>query len=273
MTTLSADIRLYKQRASYSIFAALHIFSESPVAHVAFIHPGDKPGEGQKREETLMNLPLIMVIVQDGEDDEDPESYAVYLHTHKHAGVVEAVQRGLETLTATTTQIDGMILSPTAHNHTLNYRSATLHLYKPSVLCDSSDHAEKTDALAAVTNTVVGYDRIKDVGMPIKANVEGTAIVRCRIKTFSCKQRYGAFSGEQEPILDAPENDQGQAFQGVVPCWTQWGQPLGFGRDRAEVKQIFKEKGDKGRKFSERVAWANEDVAIEGLGKRRGAQR
>lgn len=45
----SADIRLYKDRASYSLRAALDIFREGKIAHVAFVHPGDEEGEGTKR--------------------------------------------------------------------------------------------------------------------------------------------------------------------------------------------------------------------------------
>lgn len=87
MTTELKDpqstIRLYQNRASYHLQAALEIFRQSPISHVAFIHPGDKEdATGKKREETILNLPLILVAVHDGEGDEDDEaSYNVYLHT------------------------------------------------------------------------------------------------------------------------------------------------------------------------------------------------
>jgi len=76
-------IRLYTNRASYHLQAALGIFRQSPISHVAFIHPGDKEDvKGKKREETVMNLPLILATVYDGEGDEEAEaSYNVYLHT------------------------------------------------------------------------------------------------------------------------------------------------------------------------------------------------
>jgi hypothetical protein len=75
---------LYTNRASYDLQAALEIFSQSPISHVAFLHPGDREGDdvkGKKREETIMNLPLILVAVCDGDVEEDEESYSVYLHT------------------------------------------------------------------------------------------------------------------------------------------------------------------------------------------------
>lgn len=82
----SSDIRLYGNRASYLFPAALGIVKESPVCHVAFVHPGDQ-AKGGKREETVMNLPLITVVLpdpavaeQDLEDDNE-EHHVVYLHS------------------------------------------------------------------------------------------------------------------------------------------------------------------------------------------------
>lgn len=78
-----SSIRLYTNRASYHLQAALEIFRQSPISHVAFVHPGDQEDvKGKKREETIMNLPLILVAVYGGEgDEEEVESWNVYLHT------------------------------------------------------------------------------------------------------------------------------------------------------------------------------------------------
>ena len=84
-TKLQTQVRLYRQRASYEFSAAREIFRASPVAHVAFIHPGDPQSEASssKRAETVMNLPLITVIVPEDEDDEseDPNGWSVYFHS------------------------------------------------------------------------------------------------------------------------------------------------------------------------------------------------
>jgi hypothetical protein len=74
---------LYTNRASYHLQAALEIFRQSPISHVAFVHAGDTEDvKGKKREETIMNLPLILVAMYDEEGDEEDEgSYNVYLHT------------------------------------------------------------------------------------------------------------------------------------------------------------------------------------------------
>lgn len=79
-----SSIRLYTNRASYHIPAALEIFKQSPISHVAFLHPGDGAAadvKGKRREETIMNVPLILVTLMDGDDEDDETSYSVYLHT------------------------------------------------------------------------------------------------------------------------------------------------------------------------------------------------
>ncbi|WVQ76104.1 hypothetical protein IAR50_005744 [Cryptococcus sp. DSM 104548] len=274
MAAPAADIRLYKNRASYSLHAALDIFRLSPVAHVAFLHPGD----GKDRPETLMNIPLIIVAVCEQDmDEDDKDSYAVYLHTHKHSGLVEAVTQGNGTLTASTIMIDGMVLSPTAHDHTFNYRSATLHLHNPTILPSPSEpqtpaHEEKRHALAVVTDTCTGYDRTSSVGLPMDANVSGTTVIKCRIAAVSCKQRYGAFNGGQEPVLESEQSGDGEgdrAFQGVIPCWTQFGSLVGFGKDRQQVQAVFDERSEQAKAFSHTAAWADPAAAIEDLGKKR----
>ncbi|KGB75214.1 hypothetical protein CNBG_1052 [Cryptococcus deuterogattii R265] len=266
----SANIRLYKDRASYSLRAALDIFREGKIAHVAFVHPGDEEGEGTKRrKETIMNIPLITVLVCEGEDEDDQDSYVVYLHSHKYSGLVEASTRGRGNFTATTTRIDGLVLSPTAHDHSLNYRSATLHLHEPVVLSDETDHEEKRAALAAITNTILGYDRISSVGQPMDANVKSTTVIRCKIAAVSCKQRYGAFNGGKEPVTEVIHGEEGNAFKGVIPCWTQWGDLIGFGNDSEELEELFKIRNEEAKAFAQKSAWAHEDGAIEGLGKKR----
>jgi hypothetical protein len=167
--------------------------------------------------------------------------------------------------------VDGLILSPTAHDHSLNYRSATLHLHSPTIL-DSSDptqHEEKRDSLAEVTNTVTSYDRTTYVGQPVDPNVTSTTVIRLKIKSVSCKQRYGGFDSCKEPELRDLDDQGEKAFQGVVPCWTQFGQPLGFGKDKDVVEKHFEEWGRANREFAEKTAWGSDDVKLEGTGKKR----
>jgi hypothetical protein len=153
----------------------------------------------------------------------------------------------------------------------LNYRSATLHLHSPLILDskDSKQHEEKRNSLAEVTNTVTAYNRTTCVGEPVDPNVTNTTVMRCKIRSVSCKQRYGGFDSCKEPEL-RDEADQGEkAFQGVVPCWVQWGRPLGFGKDKKGVEKHFEDWGGDNREFAEKAAWGSEDVRLEGTGKKR----
>jgi len=80
--TISTDVRLYKNRATYQLPAALSILRDSPVIHVAFV----APAKGDMGE-TIMNLPLIAAVMRDPAvdeaevDDDDVDAWAVYLHT------------------------------------------------------------------------------------------------------------------------------------------------------------------------------------------------
>ena len=94
-----STVRMYASRASYHLTAAREILRLSPVASVAFVHPGDDPSSGHtspvngapgfrptkgQREETVMNEPLLAVVVPVDEDDEPGEDYEgwnVYFHT------------------------------------------------------------------------------------------------------------------------------------------------------------------------------------------------
>lgn len=83
-----SSVRLYHNRASYHLLAALEIFRQTLVPHVAFLHPGDRETDnvrGKRREETIMNLPLILVTMLEGDDEMDESSYVVYFHTYVHS--------------------------------------------------------------------------------------------------------------------------------------------------------------------------------------------
>ncbi|WVF69940.1 hypothetical protein IAT40_004725 [Kwoniella sp. CBS 6097] len=279
----SAEVRLYNNRASYSLHAALAIFNESPVAHVAFVHPGElgftaeaedkaqgvEDVKKRRRGPTVMNVPMIITVVCDGDDEDTQESYTVYLHSHKHSGLTEAISAGTHGITVTTTKIDGIVYSPTAQDHSLNYRSATLHLHSGRVLSNDRCLEEKRSALGAVVNTVTGYDRSSSIGPPDDANTKRSTVMAFKIAAISCKQRLGGHSGGSEPETEVPPGKEKDEFTGVVPCWTQWGDLIGYGLKRDQVEEVSKRRTEDGKAFAVNSAWANDEARIEGLGKRR----
>lgn len=169
--------------------------------------------------------------------------------------------------------VDGLVFSPTAEDHSLNYRSATLHLSHPTILlANSKEHfQEKRRSLKCVTNTVTGYARTEMVGEPGEAAVNRTTVIRCNIAAVSSKQRFGGWDSSKEPVLDAPEGEDDRGWKGVAPCWTQFGGPLGYGRDGLELKAVLDERNKKRRRLAEGSAWASESSRIEGLGVKRKA--
>lgn len=155
-----ADVRLYTPRASYSFSAAREVFKRSPVAHAAFVHPGDaaleasvdgdaaessangsKPAnraKGKRRKSTVMNEPLIVVIVpadaneDEGEvDPDDLDQWVAYFHTHAHSGLVEAVERGSTSITATTTLSKFLLLDVTWDGRLTNRQSTASYSLPP----------------------------------------------------------------------------------------------------------------------------------------------
>lgn len=101
------------------------------------------------------------------------------------------------------------------------------------------------------------------------ANVKSTTVIRCKVAAVSCKQRYGPFNGEKEPVTEVIHGEEGNAFNGVIPCWAQWGDLTGFGNDNEELEELFKIRNEEAKAFAQKSAWAHEDGAIEGLGKKR----
>lgn len=70
-------------------------------------------------------------------------------------------------------------------------------------------------------------------------------------------------------MTEVIHDEEGNAFKGVIPCWTQWEDLIGFGNDSEELEELFKIRNEEAKAFAQKSAWAHEDGAIEGLGKKR----
>lgn len=182
--------------------------------------------------------------------------------------MIQAVKEGCDTLTITNSIVDGLIFAPTTHDHSVNYRSATIHAYAPRVLSNSNptELAQKTHALAKTTDTMTGYERTARVGGMIDKEVQRTGVVRARIEVASCKQRSGGRWVDRPPIEREEEENlpQGHAFVGVVPCWTEYGEPRGLGAepDNDEVGEVLKVRSRENREYALKVAMA--ETRIDG---------
>lgn len=182
--------------------------------------------------------------------------------------MIQAVKEGCDTLTITTSIIDGLIFAPTTHDHSVNYRSATIHAYAPRVLSNSSpgEFAEKSNALAKTTDIVTGYERTARLGGMIDKEAQRTGVVRARIEVASCKQRIGGRYVDR-PLIEREEEEnlpQGHAFVGVVPCWTEFGEPRGLGAEpeNDRIGEVVKTRSGENKEYALKAAMA--ETRIDG---------
>lgn len=164
--------------------------------------------------------------------------------------------------------VDGLVFSPTAHNHAVNYRSACIYAHQPFIIPNTaSGLVEKTKALTLVTDGITGYQRCDPnrVGPPIEKEVKRTSVIRLRIEDASCKQRTGGWAGDKRPALQGEmEDEEVGEFMGVVPCSVQFGELKGVGRGRAEIEALLQERNNQAADYAENSAMA--ETSIDGKG-------
>ncbi|KAH6647019.1 hypothetical protein BKA67DRAFT_423969 [Truncatella angustata] len=123
-------------------------------------------------------------------------------------------------VTISATHVDGLVLALTPNNHSYNYRSATLFGHAALV----TDVEEKLYAMELVTNGVVP-DRWRNSRVPpTGAEMASTGLLRVRVAAGSAKIRSGMPGDDRFDL----ENEQvaGRVWTGVVPVWTQMGEPV-----------------------------------------------
>ncbi|CAG8717072.1 16934_t:CDS:1, partial [Acaulospora colombiana] len=119
---------------------------------------------------------------------------------------------------------------------------------------------EKLYALDAVVDDVTGYERTK-YDPPLKdVELKKTAIVRIRIEDASCKQRTGGPNGGEPPATIQEAGQPEGVWTGVVPCWTQYGKPVGHGNHADVLEKAMKGLSEQGEKYALDVAMAKTKV-------------
>lgn len=177
-------------------------------------------------------------------------------HSNRYHGsrLIQAIKSGIDSVTITTSKVDGLVLGPNPKGHSVNYRSATIYGYSPTVLSNTpSGLKEKIVALEAVIDDVTGFNRTEYIGRTDEDEAKKTAVVRVRIEDASCKQRTGGPGGDVPP----DENEEnGDEWSGVVPCWMQFGTPRGSGKHKDAVESAMKTQSRKGEEYANEVAIA-----------------
>lgn len=176
------------------------------------------------------------------------------------------MKKGLDSVTISTTKIDGLVLGHIPKGHSVNYRSATIYGHAPALLPNTpTGIAEKIKALEAVIDDVTGYNRTSHVGLADEQEARRTAVIRVRIEDASCKQRMGGGDGDIAPVEideqdEYPGGPTAHEFIGVVPCWTRFGEPRGVGRHKEEIREAMDKLNADGEAYAVDVALARRKV-------------
>jgi nitroimidazol reductase NimA-like FMN-containing flavoprotein (pyridoxamine 5'-phosphate oxidase superfamily) len=184
--TERTTVRRKPDRASYDRDLVHSILDEAFVCHLGLIHDG---------------LPFVMPTnyVRDGD--------RLLLHGSAASRMMRALASGAP-LCLTVTLLDGIVFSPTAMGHSVNYRSVVV-LGKAEPI---EEPAAKLAAMRAFVNHVI-HGRWEQVRPPTEQEIKGTMILGVPLVEVSAKVRTGF-------ALD-DEKDYAAAWTGVVPMkWT-----------------------------------------------------
>jgi uncharacterized protein len=209
--------------ATYSLEQIHRLINSTHFLNVSYIDPSSP---------FPMTLPMIG---QMGSFDRPSASIGdvldLYLHGYVSSRVLnlarkntdgtadEGAKKGLP-ITVSATHVDGLILALTPHNHSYNYRSAVLFGHAELV----TDDEEKLYAMELITSSVVPNRWANSRLPPTKTEMTSTGVLKVKIHAGSAKIRVG-MPGENKFDLE-DDSVTSRVWTGVVPVWTQLGEPL-----------------------------------------------
>ncbi|MFF1872164.1 MULTISPECIES: pyridoxamine 5'-phosphate oxidase family protein [Streptomycetaceae] len=182
----------YKDRATWERDAIHAILDSTYICHLGFVADG-----------APVVLPTIYARVGD----------RLYVHGSTGSRPMRgAADPGLA-VCVTVTLVDGLVLTKSAFNHSVNFRSVVAHGTARQV----TDPEELTVALDALVDQAVP-GRSGDVRRPNAKELAATAVVRLDLDEVSAKTRADG-ADDDEADLDLPY------WAGVVPVSTVHGTP------------------------------------------------
>jgi nitroimidazol reductase NimA-like FMN-containing flavoprotein (pyridoxamine 5'-phosphate oxidase superfamily) len=184
----------YKDRASWERAEIHAVLDTAWVCHLGFVTAGGP-----------VVLPTIFARVDD----------RLYLHGSTGSRPLRAAgERGGLPVCVTVTQVDGLVLTKSAFNHSVNFRSVVAHGIAEQVT-DSAELALALDAL--VDHAIPGRSQDCRPGNP--KELAKTAVIRLVLDEVSAKSRADGAHDDPED-LDLPY------WSGVVPVDTVYGAPV-----------------------------------------------
>ena len=215
-----------------------NIINATPVLHVAF-----NPAPSSEAEPFPAILPMLGCTSSFDSPNADPAAGPLDLYLHgyvssrlmKQPSAPDAAAQGTP-VTVAATLMDGLVLALTPNHHSCNYRSVVAFGYAEPV----TDEAEKLYAMELITDNMLPARWANSRIPPNRAEMQSTSILRVRIAHASAKVRAGG-PGEDRGDLKDEELRKG-VWTGVVPSWTQWGDPMPARENRAGEVPEYVEK-------------------------------
>jgi nitroimidazol reductase NimA-like FMN-containing flavoprotein (pyridoxamine 5'-phosphate oxidase superfamily) len=187
-----ARVRRKPDRARYDSATAYAVLDAAPVSHVATIRDG---------------RPVVLPMAH------GRIGGTLVLHGSAAAGLFRDM-RGGSPVCVTATVLDGLVLGRSARNHSMNYRSVTLHGLAAAL-------TEPEDILAGLRAIIdhLTPGRWAEVRLPTSAELRETALWQIPIAGASVKIRTGS-------TLDPAEDRGWPAWAGHVPVRLDYGRPV-----------------------------------------------
>ena len=199
-----ARVRRRPERARYDTAAVYAVLDAAPFCHVATVRSG-RP----------VVLPMVHARVGD----------AVVLHGSPAAGLLRDARHG-SAVCLTATLLDGLVLARSAPNHSMNYRSVTVHGHAVEV----TDGEEVIVAMRALVEHLVP-GRWQEVRKPTAEELRKTALWRVGIEAASVKVRTGP-SVEPDDDIALPVWLRGTSWPDLRPARASRGDAVGRARHR-----------------------------------------
>ena len=187
-----ARVRRKPDRARYDSATAYAVLDAAPVSHVATVRDG---------------RPVVLPMAH------GRIGGTLVLHGSAAAGLFRDM-RGGSPVCVTATVLDGLVLGRSARNHSMNYRSVTLHGLTAAV-------TEPEDILAGLRAIVdhLTPGRWAQIRPPTSAELRETALWQVPIIGASVKIRTGS-------TLDPAEDRGWPAWAGHIPVRLDYGTPV-----------------------------------------------
>lgn len=193
-STQRTRLTRHRERGSDDRSDLFAIIAEALVCHVGIVRDGD---------------PVVLPAIHAADPDGPDEGGTLYLH-----GSVAApwlLQAPGQTVCATFTLVDAVVLARAAFSHSMNYRSAVVYGAARRV----EDPAERDHALRLIVDHVVP-GRSATLRANTRKELVATTVIAVALAEASVKARTGG-------PKDEPEDLAAGAWAGVVPLTVKAG--------------------------------------------------